>query len=282
MSTNNLPPIDYLIVGHVTQDLIDDHSWRLGGTASYAGLTAAALGHQVGVLTSCSPELDLAALKELHVSIIPSKHNTTFRNLQTETGRQQLLFHRAQPLTAEMVPEAWRNASIVHLGPVADEVDPQIYTAFSPSLLCLTPQGWLRQADNMGQVSKRKWLYSQELLQAADAVVLSLEDLDGDEAEVETLAEVCSLLVITENAQGARVYWNGDARRFPAPKVKLEDDTGAGDIFAACFFHQLYKTNDPWEAARFAVQIAAWSVTRRHLESIPRPQEIYQAQVQVI
>ncbi|HOC23557.1 MAG TPA: hypothetical protein PKH38_04635, partial [Anaerolineaceae bacterium] len=118
MSTNNLPPIDYLIVGHVTQDLIDDHSWRLGGTASYAGLTAAALGHQVGVLTSCSPELDLAALKNIQVSIIPSEHNTTFRNLQTETGRQQLLFHRAQPLTAEMVPEAWRNASIVHLGPV--------------------------------------------------------------------------------------------------------------------------------------------------------------------
>jgi len=282
MSTNNLQPIDYLIVGHVTQDLIDDHSWRLGGTASYAGLTAAALGHQVGVLTSCSPELDLTPLKDIQVSIIPSEHNTTFRNLQTETGRQQLLFHRAQPLTTEMVPEAWRNASIVHLGPVADEVDPQIYTAFSSHLLCLTAQGWLRQADKMGQVSKRKWPYSQELLQAADAVVLSIEDLDGDEAEIEKLAEVCSLLVITENAQGARVYWNGDARRFPAPKVKLEDDTGAGDIFAACFFHRLYKTNDPWEAARFAVQIAAWSVTRRHLESIPRPQEIYQAQVQVI
>jgi sugar/nucleoside kinase (ribokinase family) len=282
MSTNNLPPIDYLIVGHVTQDLIDDHSWRLGGTVSYAGLTVAALGHQVGVLTSCSADLDLAPLKDLHLTIIPSEFNTTFRNKQTETGRQQLLFHRAQPLTAEMVPEAWRSASIVHLGPVADEVDPQIYTTFSSNLLYLTAQGWFRQVDNAGQVTKRKWHHSEALLQAADAVVLSIEDLDGDETEIERLAEVCSLLVITEGTQGARVFWNGDARHFPAPKVILEDDTGAGDIFSACFFHRLSKTNDPWEAARFAVQIAACSVTRRHLESIPHPQEIYQAQVQVI
>ena len=282
MSTNSLSPIDYLIVGHVTQDLIDDHSWRLGGTASYASLTAAALGHQVGVITSCSPELDLTPLNNLHLSIIPSEVNTTFRNMQTETGRQQLLFHRAQPLSAELVPKEWRSVPIVHLGPVADEVDPQIYTAFTTSLLCLTPQGWLRQVDATGQVFRRKWPFNHQLLQAADAVVLSIEDLDGGEAEVEALAEVCSLLIVTENAQGARVYWNGDTRRFPAPKVKLVEDTGAGDIFAACFFHRLYKTNDPWEAARFAVQVAAWSVTRRHLESIPRLQEIFQAQVQVI
>jgi len=62
----------------------------------------------------------------------------------------------------------------------------------------------------------------------------------------------------------------------------LVEDTGAGDIFAACFFHRLQETNDPWEAARFAVQLAACSVTRRHFASIPTQQEISNARMQVI
>ncbi len=36
--------VDYLLIGHLTQDLQDDGSFRLGGTVSYAGLTAHALG----------------------------------------------------------------------------------------------------------------------------------------------------------------------------------------------------------------------------------------------
>jgi len=52
------------------------------------------------------------------------------------------------------------------------------------------------------------------------------------------------------------------------------EDTGAGDIFAACFFHRLQETRDPWEAAGFAVSLAACSVTRRRLESIPTAEEI--------
>ncbi|MFZ3071540.1 MAG: PfkB family carbohydrate kinase [Anaerolineaceae bacterium] len=280
--TTSQKPIDYLVIGHITQDLLDDNSSRLGGTASFSGLTAAALGHEVGLLTSCSPETELSALQHLQVQVIPSTVSTTFRNIPTAAGRVQFMYHPAAFIDANVVPESWKHTPIVHLGPVSGEVDPAIYKAFPDSLICLTPQGWLRGFSEDGRVLPIEWSYGTELLQAAHATVLSLEDVRNDESLVESLAAVCKILVITENYLGARVYWNGDIRRFPAPKVSLVEDTGAGDIFAACFFHRLYTTRDPWEAARFAVQLSAYSVTKTHFKSIPTKEEISLALTQVI
>jgi sugar/nucleoside kinase (ribokinase family) len=60
------------------------------------------------------------------------------------------------------------------------------------------------------------------------------------------------------------------------------DPTGAGDIFAAAFFFRLYNTRDPWEAARFATQLAAISVTRSGLQSIPTQEEIQDSMAEVL
>jgi sugar/nucleoside kinase (ribokinase family) len=77
------------------------------------------------------------------------------------------------------------------------------------------------------------------------------------------------------------LYWNGDVRRFPAQEVTEVDPTGAGDIFAAAFFYRLYTTRDPWEAARFATQLATISVTRPGLRGVPTPEEIQDCMVEV-
>lgn len=282
MVLSTLNPIDYLVIGHITQDLLDDGTYLHGGTVSYSGLTAAALGQRVGILTSCAPDLDLRVYSGMQVRALPAARNTVFRNISTDAGRLQYMYHSARRLDSTAVPEEWKLTPIVHLGPVAAEIDPGIYTAFPRSLICLTPQGWLRSFAPDGRVFPVDWTYSPDLLRAAHAVVLSLEDLHNDERKVEHWAELCSLLVVTQSDQGARVYWNGDVRRFAAPKVELVEDTGAGDIFAACFFHRLYATQDPWEAARFAVRLAAASVTRRHFQSVPTPREISDAVIQVI
>ncbi len=73
------------------------------------------------------------------------------------------------------------------------------------------------------------------------AVILSLEDLRGDERKVQELAKICPLLVVTENREGARVFHQGEVRYFPAPLVEMVEDTGAGDIFAACYFHRFQR-----------------------------------------
>ena len=56
-------PIGYLVIGHVTQNLqLTAHASWVGGTASFAGSMALALGLRVGIVISAGPEADLSAL----------------------------------------------------------------------------------------------------------------------------------------------------------------------------------------------------------------------------
>ena len=58
--------------------------------------------------------------------------------------------------------------------------------------------------------------------------------------------------------------------------------SGAGDIFASAFFVRLNQTRDPWEAARFATNLAAYSVTRVGLNGIPTREEIERCLMEVL
>jgi sugar/nucleoside kinase (ribokinase family) len=116
----------------------------------------------------------------------------------------------------------------------------------------------------------------------SSAAVLSIEDVRGNEKLIEDMTSFIRVLVVTEGAAGARVYWNGDLRRFRPPQEIEIDPVGAGDIFAAAFFIHLYTTQDPWEAARFATQLAANSVTRFGLKSVPTQTEVQTYKMEII
>jgi len=275
-----LEPVDYLVIGHVSQDLTASGA-RLGGTAAYSALTARALGLRVGVLTASGPKTDLEALRDVLVVSTPSEHSTTFENIYTENGRRQVLHHHAAPLSFEDVPKLWKRAPIIHLGPVVQEMDAVLPGSFSTSLLGLTPQGWMRAWDETGQVARTDWKDAEQALARAGAVVVSIEDVAGDEELVEFMANHTRILAVTEGSAGSRLYWHGDQRRFRAPEMQKLDATGAGDIFAAAFFIRLQVTRDPWEAARFATQLSSFSVTRTGLAGIPTAEEIQACMVEV-
>jgi len=275
-----LEPVDYLVIGHVTHDLTPSGP-RLGGTAAYSALTAQALGMRVGVVTASGAETALDALQDVLVVSAPSARSTTFENIHTENGRRQVLHHQAERLSFENVPENWRKASIIQLGPVAQELDAVLPDSFTPSLLGLTPQGWLRAWDETGRVVQTDWDSAEQALGQAGAVVVSVEDVAGDEEQLEFMAAHTRILAVTEAAAGARLYWHGDQRRFRAPALQEVDATGAGDIFAAAFFIRLLATRDPWEAARFATQLSAHSVMRSGLKGIPTAEEIQACMVEV-
>jgi hypothetical protein len=275
-----LEPIDYLVIGHFTRDLTPDGP-RLGGTATFAALTAQALGLRVGIVTSWGEEIPDTPIRHLPVVNFPSEESTTFENLSTPQGRIQYLYHVAPNLSLNLVPDPWRNPAIVHLGPIAQEVEPSLVRNFPAALIGVTPQGWLRNWDSSGRVGISEWPESTFVLQRAGACVMSIDDVGRDEDRINEMASACRILVVTEGELGSRVYWNGDVRRFPAPKVVLVEDTGAGDIYAAAFFCRLYTTRDPWESARFATTLASCSVTRKGLESIPTPEEIQECMVEV-
>ena len=274
-------PLDYLLIGHITADLTDDGE-HLGGTASFSGLTEHALGLNTGVITSCSKNFNTDLLKDLWLWKIESKQTTTFRNISDGIHRKQYLYQIAEPITKEDLPNFQHPPGILHLGPVANEVDPGILEDFPTSLKCLTPQGWFRKRNQACRVELHPWDGWEKYLPKADAVVISIDDVQKDEELISKMAGVTSVFAVTENYLGARVYWNNDARFFSAPEVKYLDDTGAGDIFAAAFFYRYYMTRDPWEAGRFAVLLASWSVTHQHFESIPTSQEINTAKIELM
>lgn len=275
-----LEPVDYLVIGHVTHDLTPSGP-RLGGTAAYSALTAQALGLRVGVVTASGPETSLEALRDVTVVSAPSLQSTTFENIYTNHGRRQILHHSAARLSFDSVPVAWRRSTIIHIGPVAQEVDAVLPGSFSPALLGLTPQGWMRSWDESGHVRQTGWDSPEQALSQAGAVVLSIEDVGGDEEKLEYMAAHTRILAVTEAAAGSRLYWHGDQRRFRTPSSYETDATGAGDIFAAAFFFRLLTTQDPWEAARFATHLSAHSVTRKGLEGIPTAEEIQACMVEV-
>ena len=277
----NIEPIDYLMIGHITLDKTPD-GFRLGGTATFSSLMARALNLRVGIVTSWGAELPLGPLAGIPMINLPAEHSTTFENMVTQEGRLQTLSHLANTIDRNLIPEEWLNASIVHLGPVAQEVEPTIVRHLTNSMVGTTPQGWLRTWDATGSVLPTEWPEATFVLSQVGAAVISIEDLGFDESRIEEMASACRVLAVTENSDGVRLFWNGDVRRFKPPRVTEVDTTGAGDIFATAFFYRMYTTRDPWEAARFATQLAAISVTRSGLQSIPTPEEIQDCMAEVL
>lgn len=276
-----LQSVDYLLVGHVAVDLTPAGK-QLGGTVSYAALTARALGLRVGIVTSVGEDAPLEFLDGTQIYNIPSEQSTVFENIATERGRKQILHHRASEITFEHIPLVWRYAPIVHLAPIAQEVDAKMVGQFPNSWVGVTPQGWMRAWDEKGSVVAKAWENSEQVLGEAGGVVLSLEDINRDLELAERMAHRASLLCLTEGKEGAVMHWHGDRRRFRPPVVQEVDATGAGDIFAAAFFTRLFRTRDPWEAARFATHLAAYSVTRVGLNGIPSSEEIEHCLMEVL
>ena len=273
--------LDYIVIGHLTLDLTPSGP-ALGGSAAYAALTARALGMRPGIVTAWGNEIEPAVLAGIPLVTTQVPHSTTFENLYTAAGRVQYVRRIAPPIDFSLVPQAWRSAKIIHLAPLVQEIGPLLPEGFSPALLGMTPQGWLRAWDAGGLVHPCPWSPSEEVLSKAGAVVLGLEDVGGDEEQVEWLAQRVGLLVVTEGAAGARLFWRGDSRRFRPPQVTEVDATGAGDVFAASFFIRLLETRDPWEAMRFATRMGAVSVTRPGLQGVPTPGEVRDGLTEVV
>ncbi|HOT92785.1 MAG TPA: PfkB family carbohydrate kinase [Anaerolineae bacterium] len=271
-----LAPIDYLVIGHVAHDILPDGGRVLGGTVSYASLTAAALGRTVGIVTSVGADANLAPLERVAALVrYPAAATTTFENVYVDGHREQYVYSFASPLTPLAVPQAWLDSPIVHIGPIMRECVPALAGLFAgKAFVGITPQGWMRDSDAHGRIFPIPWAEAAYLLPLASAVVLSIEDIGGDWDLASHFARQTRILVVTCGWDGGTLFVDGVPMPFPAVPVTQVDPTGAGDIFATAFFIALASGAAPFPAARYAACLAAYSVTRVGLASAPRPDEI--------
>lgn len=286
---NNIP--EFLTIGHIARDVHPDGSYSLGGTVTFAALTASILGVTAAIVTCADTQLltELPShLPGIGLAARSSPATTTFANSYYEGFRIQYLHGRADPLQFEDIPETWLSAPIVLLGPLAQELSPEFpgrlrgvplprFPWRPGAILAATPQGWLRRWDADGRVWATPWDTAEEMLPLLDVLILSHDDLlpfaDGNRAEADAMLTDWShkvpLLVATDGRHGATLFQDGVTERFPAYPANEVDPTGAGDVFAAAFLVHLYRYGDPREAVDFANCVAACSVEYVGTEGIP-------------
>jgi sugar/nucleoside kinase (ribokinase family) len=274
---------DFLTIGHVTRDILPDRTFSLGGTVTFAALTAYRLGLVAAITTCSGAELlsDLPALlPDIGLAVRTSPATTAFVNTYHEGFRTQYLRARADQLQLEDVPEAWHKAPVVLFAPLDQELSPSLVRLFPRhpgSIFAATPQGWLRRWDKDGRVWPAPWNAAGEILPLLDVLILSHDDLlpfaNGDRTAVGAMLSHWSmqvpLLVATDGRHGATLLQHGTAERFPAYAAREVDPTGAGDVFAAAFLVHYHRHSDPRKAVDFANCVASLSIEHLGIAGIP-------------
>ncbi len=270
-------PLDYLAVGHITKDLTPTGP-RLGGTVSFAALTASALGLQAGIVTSISEDMHplLEPIADLQLEALPAPFTSTFENIYRADGRLQILSSRAYDLPLPYIQTLVEHSTprILHVGPLTNEIDLDIASQFPDVFVGITPQGWMRAWDADGIVTHRPMLDDGAAFISANAVVMSIEDIDHNEHLAIDYASQSEVLVVTRGEIGCTVFVQGAPSHVDAIRVEEVEPTGAGDVFAAAFFTHFSEHNDPLAAARFAAIIAGHSVRFAGLGLLNNPKEL--------
>jgi len=251
---------EFISIGHVTYDIYPGER-LIGGSAAYSSLTAYKLGLSTGIITSRGLDFSCdGLLKGINITGSVSPHTTTFYNSYHHGKRKQIINEIANSIKKAQVPPGWDKAKIVHICPVADEVDPEIFNIFKDSLVCLTPQGLMRKWDEKGQVYPKKWIPIFKVSSHVDVLIFSEEDIATFPEVLEKYKSLINIVILTRGAEGSILYWRGKEFIFSAFKTEEKDPTGAGDVFAAAFLVKYYQTDDPIQSSRFANCVASFAV----------------------
>jgi 1D-myo-inositol 3-kinase len=278
--------VDFLTIGHVTRDLIhndpENSAYTLGGTVSFAAVTARRLGYQPFVVTRAAANVDLSFLEaHAEVTVLPSPHTTTFANIYTSNGRVQYCYTPAHSITAADLPAHLRKPRIALLGPLVGEVTADVAALFpEETLVAAVPQGWMRHWDADGLVHAIPWESASDILPHLDVLILSIEDIDGDLSQIDSFLQWVPLVIMTQYKEGSTVYWHHLHEEMvriiqvPPRPAREVDPTGAGDTFATAFLLHYRETGDPLQSARYANITASFGVEAVGVVGIPTHQQV--------
>ena len=259
---------DFVAVGHVTLDRFGD-TVRPGGAALYAAITAHRLGLSAGILTSHGADFPLDSIPpQIEVVTIEAAGTTTFEHRADGERRELRASEGANPLGPADVPEDWRDAAIVLLAPVLNEVDPLLATAFGDASLGAAAQGWLRGLGG-GAVTPVSWSPPDFLVGRLQALFLSQEDIGIDVAGAVAMFQRVPVGALTAGAAGALLFVNGERYEVRPHRAREIDGTGAGDVVAAAFLIDYQRHGNAWDAAAVAACAGALAVEAEGIAAIP-------------
>jgi sugar/nucleoside kinase (ribokinase family) len=290
-SISRAQPPTVVVVGAASRDIdeADARGWRLGGTVTYSALTAAALGADVKALigvdleAASAHELDTLRGRGVDVQLVPLARGPVFVNQPLpDGGRAQVALSVSETLPTAALPAEWRQADAALLGPVAAELGDAWAGVFGERCtVALAWQGMLR-ALAPGEPVRAIPPTRTPLVDAADALFISAEDLAGDRTPLRDLLRDGQQLVATHGVHGAvHLSWGKlgvSGRSVPAtPRRDPVDTVGAGDTFLGAWLAAtalLPRDAEPWRALLVASVAASLSVERVSLGDHPTRAEI--------
>lgn len=274
---------EYLVVGHIAVDLLPDGSPILGGTALYAALTAARFGLRTAVITrgnftkhgnDITDALHRFA-EDIEIIVQSSQQPTVFTNTSTAGRRVQTIHSWAGRIDLTGIPASWRSATIVHLAPIAQEIEARQAGRLTPEFLGVTPQGWMRHwpPSHHGTVTLGPLRLPTEVLSRVDAMVLNDEEQALARDQIEAVA-ARGLVAITRGSLPAQIFDRGRMIEVPSFPSRSVDDTGAGDVFAAALFVMRAEHESILAAGRMAAAAAGLRIRRQGPDAVPTRDEV--------
>ena len=268
---------DYLVVGHITQD-ISNGRVRTGGCVYYGAITAQKLGLSVAIVTSCPNGFNFPEeIKTRKIITVDSDDLTTFVNKYVSkdemSDRSQTIISTANKISIDDIPPSWRTIPFVHFGPLVNELGPDVIQGFPNSFKVASIQGWTRKWDLEGNVSNFGWDGS-DILPHVDVAVCSREDINSD-ADLIRWKNMVPLLIVTNGRRGSTLYSQGGCTNIDSVEAKQVDPTGAGDVFASSFIAKYRDTLDYEYSARFASFVAGMSVEGYGASMVPSYGQLY-------
>ncbi len=254
--------ITALVVGAVTRDEIRSASGERqlepGGVPTYAGTALARLGARVRVVTRlCEGDRDtlLAPLlaEGVEVHALPSALTTRYALDYSGALDVHELRATSDPIGPDDVPESWRCADLVQLGPLhRRDLLPALVENLSGST-GLDVQGLVREPH--GKSDLPRVLSRVDVLQVSEGELGAL--LEGE--PLEAFARRCGLreVLITRGARGASLLTAGTRHDVPAAPSTGRHRIGAGDVFLACYLLQRVCGAAPERAAEWAARVCA-------------------------
>lgn len=286
---------DTIVVGHVAID-VNVLPWgvienALGGAPTYAGLTFAALGKNIGVVSKVGanflekfPPIYSKLGLDTEGILVAGEYTTTFKNTYDEAGnRKQVCKHVAPRISPDDIPAAYSDAQSFYVSPIANEITPDVLKAIKreSNLVMLDPQGLLREISEDGKVE----IKSRELggfLKHADIVKIGKEERgalrDGAKEVLENLKALGpKIVILTRGGDAAMVLSDEGLVKIGTLKVDVKDLTGAGDVFGAAFLTRYIDTRDTLESAKFATAAAGLKIKYKGPTGFPSEEEILDA-----
>jgi len=274
--------LNVLVIGGLTKDLIKRKSVqsRPGGGAFYCSIAAARMGASVELWTVVGDEFPKEGIVQIEsegvrVVQLRSTSSIGFVNEIDEVGHRRQWVSSVADRMINVPLGPLNRFDYVQITPVLGEVDPKVISAVPPGLTGVEMQGFLRKRE-IGPVRMIHPSEMDELLKMRLLVHLSEDELlyftDSTISE-ELQRHSIGAIALTRSAKGSFIFSRTSSYFVPAPRIRLIDDVGCGDVYSVTMGISLADGRPPLEAAITATSAATLLAESTRMERLRRGED---------